>query len=115
MFFNNEKLLIFKNKFCHLNKLISLNNDKPFGGGQRNILNLSLKKNDKFSILIVGGSQGANIFDSNLKNSIVNISKTFPIRIFHQTSKKNISFLSDFYLSNKIENKIFSFDKNFTI
>ena len=77
-------------------------------------LNLSLKKNDKFSILIVGGSQGANIFDSNLKNSIVNISKTFPIRIFHQTSKKNISFLSDFYLSNKIENKIFSFDKNFS-
>ena len=28
-----------------------------------------------FTLLIVGGSQGANIFDKNLKNIIVNISK----------------------------------------
>ena len=38
-------------------------------------LKQSNKIYDKFTILVVGGSQGANLFDKNLKNSIVNISK----------------------------------------
>ena len=67
----------------------------------------------KFNLLIVGGSQGANIFDKNLKNSVVNISKKFPIRVAQQTNEKNISDLKDFYLKNNIENTIFSFDNNF--
>ena len=73
----------------------------------------SLKINDKFTLLIVGGSQGASIFDGNLKKSIVNISKKNPIKIIHQTSEKNIHSLTDFYSKNHIENKIFSFDKDF--
>ena len=67
----------------------------------------------KFNLLIVGGSQGANIFDKNLKNSVVNISKKFPIRVVQQTNEKNISDLKDFYFKNNVENNIFSFDKNF--
>ena len=67
----------------------------------------------KFTILIVGGSQGAKIFDSYLKDKILNLSKKFSINIIHQTSKKNISYLENFYTKNRIENKIFSFDKNF--
>ena len=35
------------------------------------------------------------------------------IKIIHQTSEKNIVNLSKFYNDNNIENKIFSFDKNF--
>ena len=69
--------------------------------------------NDKFTLLIVGGSQGADIFDKNLKNLIVNISKKKSIKIIQQTNEKNISYLSNFYSNNNIENKIFSFDKNF--
>ena len=42
----------------------------------------------KFTILIVGGSQGARVFDYNLKNIIINISKQLPIKIIHQTKKK---------------------------
>ncbi len=76
-------------------------------------LNQIYKSDKKLNILIVGGSQGASIFDNNLKNSIINISKINSIKIFQQTSKNNIKFLSDFYSKNKIENKIFSFDKNF--
>ena len=75
-------------------------------------LKSSDKLDDKFTILIVGGSQGANIFDNNLKNSLVYISKKRPIKIIQQTSKGNISYLNDFYSKNKIENKIFSFDHN---
>ena len=76
-------------------------------------ISLFSKPKDKFNILVVGGSQGANIFDSDLKKSIVNISKKNPIKIIQQTSVKNIPYLKDFYFKNNVENTIFSFDENF--
>ena len=72
----------------------------------------SSSTNDKFIFLIVGGSQGASIFDTSLKKIIVNISKKIPIKIIQQTNEKNVSSLSNFYTKNNVENKIFSFDKN---
>ena len=75
--------------------------------------NISKQTNKKFTLLIVGGSQGANIFDKNLKNAIANISKRKSIKVIHQTNEKNIVNLSKFYGGNNIENKIFSFDENF--
>jgi len=68
----------------------------------------------KFTLLIVGGSQGAKIFDGNLKNSILNISKKNSIKVIQQTNKDNISILKNFYTENNIENKIFNFEKNFS-
>ena len=76
-------------------------------------LNRKYSKEDKLNILVVGGSQGANIFDNSLKEKIVKVSKKFSIKITHQTNKKNISILKDFYQKNNIENSIFSFDPNF--
>ena len=76
----------------------------------------SLKLNKSkilFNILIVGGSQGADVFDQNLKYIILDISKKFPLKIMQQTSESNISSLKNFYNKNNIDNKIFSFDKNF--
>ena len=67
----------------------------------------------KFNILIVGGSQGARIFDKNLKKIFVSISKKFPISITHQTSNNNIQDFKYFYQKNNIENSIFSFEPNF--
>ena len=75
--------------------------------------NISKQTNKKFTLLIVGGSQGANVFDKNLKNAIANISKRKSIKVIHQTNEKNIVNLSKFYGGNNIENKIFSFDENF--
>jgi UDP-N-acetylglucosamine--N-acetylmuramyl-(pentapeptide) pyrophosphoryl-undecaprenol N-acetylglucosamine transferase len=95
----------FKNKIVTIKPLV-----------KEHIYNLK-SSNDmkgKLTLLIVGGSQGANIFDKNLKNSIVNISKKKPIKIIQQTNEKNVSYLSDFYSKNNIENKIFCFDKNFS-
>ena len=68
---------------------------------------------DKFNLLVVGGSQGASIFDKNLKNSITNISKKFSIKIVQQTNLNNISSLKKFYSTNNIENEIFNYDKDF--
>ena len=72
-------------------------------------------KNDseKFRLLIVGGSQGASIFDKNLNKLVLNISKKFPIKVIQQTHLKNISLLKEFYSKNNIENEIFNYDKNF--
>ncbi len=70
------------------------------------------KIGNKLNLLIVGGSQGAEIFDKNLKNSILNLSKKIQIKIIQQTKENNISFLADFYSKNNLENEIFSFDKN---
>jgi UDP-N-acetylglucosamine--N-acetylmuramyl-(pentapeptide) pyrophosphoryl-undecaprenol N-acetylglucosamine transferase len=97
---------IHKSKMIIINPLV-----------KKDIYDLNEIKNDKthFTLLIVGGSQGASIFDENLKNSLIEISKKFSIKVIQQTNEKNISFLSDFYSKNNIENKIFSFDKNFSI
>ena len=71
------------------------------------------KGTDKFTILIVGGSQGAKVFDENLKDLIVKISKKNDFRVIHQTSENNVSHLSNFYIKNNIDNKIFSFTNDF--
>ena len=71
------------------------------------------KETDKFTILIVGGSQGAKVFDENLKDLIVKISKKNDFRVIQQTSENNISILSNFYIKNNIDNKIFSFTNDF--
>ena len=69
--------------------------------------------NDKFRLLIVGGSQGASIFDKNLKKTILNISKKFSIKVFQQTHLNNISSLKEFYFKNNVDSDIFNYDKNF--
>ncbi len=71
-----------------------------------------LKKDNLFTIIIIGGSQGAKIFDELLNKSFVSIAKTISIKIIHQTSEKNINYLKDFYSNNNIESKVFSFDHN---
>ena len=93
----------------YMNKVVVIN---PLVKKKFYDLNLKDKDNDKFNILIVGGSQGAKIFDEKLKTSLVKISKKFPIRIFQQSNESNIQKLADYYSKYGIENKIFSFEKN---
>ena len=109
IFCYSGKVKNFPKKFNH--KIVKIN---PLVKEEIYRLNQSNKIKDKFNLLVVGGSQGADIFDKNLKNSIVNISKKFPIEITQQTSLKNMEYLRNFYLKNKIENIIFNFDKNFS-
>ena len=93
----------------HINKIVVIN---PLVKKKFYDLTLKDKDNDKFNILIVGGSQGAKIFDEKLKTSLVKISKKFPIRIFQQSNESNIQKLAEYYSKYGIENKIFSFEKN---
>ena len=71
-----------------------------------------LKKDDLFTIVIIGGSQGAKIFDELLNKVLLSVAKQVSLKIIHQTSEKNINFLRNFYSQNNIESKVFSFDYN---
>ena len=46
------------------------------------------EKDNLFAIIIIGGSQGAKIFDELLNKSLVTIAKEVAIKIIHQTSEK---------------------------
>ncbi len=110
----SKKLLCYSKNLSNLSprnneKLITI---KPLIRKEYYNLNTYLKKDDVFTIVIIGGSQGAKIFDKLLNQSFVSISKQVSLKIIHQTSKENINFLKNFYSKNNIESKVFSFDHN---
>jgi UDP-N-acetylglucosamine--N-acetylmuramyl-(pentapeptide) pyrophosphoryl-undecaprenol N-acetylglucosamine transferase len=65
--------------------------------------------------MIIGGSQGAQIFDKILHYSIIKVSKIKPLKVIHQTNQKNIGNLRNLYLENNIDNTVFSFDQNLNL
>jgi UDP-N-acetylglucosamine--N-acetylmuramyl-(pentapeptide) pyrophosphoryl-undecaprenol N-acetylglucosamine transferase len=73
---------------------------------------LKENNNEKFTLIIIGGSQGAQIFDKILHQSIINVSRIKPLKVIHQTNQKNIDVLKNLYFENKIDNTVFSFDQN---
>ena len=79
--------------------------------------NKKLKENDneKFTLIIIGGSQGAKIFDKILHQSIINVSKIKSLKVIHQTNQKNIGVLKNLYLENNIDSSVFSFDQNLNL
>ena len=84
---------------------------------RRKYYNKRLKEYDnaKFTLVIIGGSQGAQIFDKILHESIIEISKIKPLKIIHQTSKKNVTIIKNLYSENMIDNIVFSFDPNLNL
>ena len=96
----------YKNKLTITNPLIRKKHYKK-----------KLKENDneKFTLIIIGGSQGAQIFDKILHQSIINVSKIKSLKVIHQTNQKNIGVLKNLYLENNIDSSIFSFDQNLNL
>ena len=120
----NKFFLYFAKKLiCYSKELINL--PKKFEHKQTIVMPLIRKKyydtdnyrneDNFFTITIIGGSQGAKIFDTLINELLVKISKICSLKVVHQTSKKNTDFLKKFYKVNKIENKVFTFDENLNI
>ena len=120
----NKFFLYFAKKLiCYSKELINL--PKKFEHKQTIVMPLIRKKyydtenyhneGNFFTITIIGGSQGAKIFDTLINELLVKISKICSLKVVHQTSKKNTDFLKKFYQVNKIENKVFTFDENLNI
>ena len=83
---------------------------------RKEIYNINSNTKEEISscinLLILGGSQGAKFFDENLKNSIVDLSKKFKIKVFHQISSKDFINFELFYKKYNIVNKLFNFEEN---
>ena len=103
----DSNIINFPKKF--VNKLIVLS---PLLRKKYYERNYNLKKDKKFTVIVIGGSQGAKIFDELLHETFIKISKIRPLKVIHQTNEKNINFLKKLYLTNNIENIVFKFDQN---
>ena len=119
----NKFFLNFAKKiFCYTNKL--KNFPKKFEEKIQIIPPLVKKKfyekkplinhKDIFCFLVVGGSQGAKIFENIIHPVIIKLSQKHKIKIIQQTRIDNIDNLRSIYNKNDIENKIFNFEKDFT-
>jgi len=79
--------------------LSNKNNKKDFG---------ELKK-----ILVLGGSQGANFFNKNITNLVLNISKKFKLEIYQQSIDNNEKkIIGEKYNHAGIKYSLFKFDEN---
>ena len=84
----------------------------------KNIINYSIsprKKNDEnsFSILVLGGSQGAEIFADIVPTVIKMINnKGYKIKIVQQCVASQKDIIKNFYDKNNINNSVFEFDKD---
>ena len=106
--------------FCHTKKL------KKYPNRYKNKMNvispivrrIFYKKNKtsirkKFTIMVIGGSQSAKVFDNYIHKALIKISEKTDIAIIHQTKLDNVANLKKFYDSKKISNKVFNYEKNF--
>ena len=79
IFCYSDKVRNFPNNFR--DKIVSIN---PLVKEEFYNLKAINRVKEKFTLLVVGGSQGANIFDNNLKNTIINISKKNQSELFNK-------------------------------
>ena len=81
----------------------------------KKIINYTQRKRNKnfFSILIMGGSQGAKIFGNIVPDVIKNLNDRLEkIQVYQQCAKGQQEEISNFYNRNNIKNYVFEFDKN---
>ena len=65
---------------------------------------------DTINLLIIGGSQGAKIFDDLVKNTIIELSKKYKLKIYQQTSSINFESFKKIYKNNNIDCELFNFN-----
>ena len=75
-----------------------------------------IKKTDgidkKINLLIIGGSQGAKIFDTLIKSSMIELSKKYSLKIYQQTNSVNFEVLKKFYKDKSIDCELFDFKED---
>ncbi len=108
-----QKIFCYSNKirrfpvnyFNKIEKIYPLLNKKYYYSKSK-----SNGNRDKFLFLIIGGSQGSNFFQTELKETLYKLSNKFNLTVFHQTGKENFKNLELFYEKNRISFQLFDFE-----
>ena len=67
---------------------------------------------EHINLLVIGGSQGARIFDTLVKTSIIELSKRYSFKIYQQTNLDNFENLKKFYKDKNINYELFDFTED---
>jgi UDP-N-acetylglucosamine--N-acetylmuramyl-(pentapeptide) pyrophosphoryl-undecaprenol N-acetylglucosamine transferase len=107
IFCYSDKIKNFPNKYINkINVIPSLLRKKFY----------ETKKADKIDghiiLLVIGGSQGAKIFDSLIKTSIIELSKKYNLKIYQQTDLENFENFENLYVDNNIDYELFNFNED---
>jgi len=109
-----------ENIFCYSNKIKNFPNKYI---SKINVIPALLRKKfydvkkaeniDKdINLLIIGGSQGAKIFDTLIRSSIIELSKKYSLKIYQQNNSVNFEKLKTFYKGNNIDYELFDFNED---
>ena len=109
IFCYSDKIINFPKKY--LSKIVLINSllRKEFYSFITNDKN---EINNEINLLIIGGSQGAKLFDNKLKKLIISLSKKYKLNICQQTGPINKKKIEDFYNQNNISYQLFNFEEN---
>ncbi len=123
----NKYLLPFASKifvsYKEIEGISNKYNEKIFVIGniiRKEIFNLKITKDNKerfknMNILVLGGSQAAEIFAEELPDIFEKLNRTnFSIKIFQQCLKKQVDLLSNIYKKANIDYEIFHFTDKIT-
>ena len=106
--------------FCYSNKIKNLPNKYT---DKINVIPALLRKKfyeikkadniDKcINLLVIGGSQGAKIFDELIKDPIIELSKKYSLKIYQQTNAINFENQKKFYKDNNIDCELFDYNED---
>ena len=71
------------------------------------------KIQEKINLLVIGGSQGAKLFETEIKKAVIDLSKKYNLNIYQQVSNENRDYLEEFYNKNNINHNLFNFKESF--
>jgi len=107
IFCYTDKIKNFPNKYMNKIDIIPTLLRKKF---------YDVKKADgidkNINLLIIGGSQGAKIFDTLIKSLTIKLSKKYYLKIYQQANPVNLEELKKFYKDNNINCELFDFSED---
>jgi len=107
IFCYSDKIKNFPNKYINKINVIPALLRKKFYDAEK-----AQNIDEYINLLVIGGSQGAKIFDRLIKNSIVELSKRYSLKIYQQTNLVNFEELKTFYKDNNINYELFDFHED---
>ena len=81
---------------------------------RKKFYNIEKTKNidESINLLVIGGSQGAKVFDTFIKTPLIELSKRYNVKIYQQTNFINFESLKKFYEDNHINHQLFEFNED---